>query len=477
MKQTLAMMSILLIIGIHREVASSTVHVPADQPTIQAGIEAAVNGDTVLVARGTYTENLDLTGKTITVRSELGVMVTIIDGAQSGSTITFQSTETTETVVSGFTIRNGSGTGDGDYTYGGGVYFRDGASGTIESCTITENRADDGGGVWLEDAASIFTNCLFSLNRATSWGGALSLYYTEPTIAGCIFTGNEAQSGGGLYLFFSFPEISGCTFSGNSAGNGGGAFYLVSNPKIENCLFLENRARIRGGGILCGLGSTSTIGHCTFSQNHALYGGAVCSYYARIPLSDTISTQVVNSIFWDDSAVMGPELWVGPMGGPSIITVAFSDVQGGEEAVHAAVGCTIEWLEGNIDEDPGFAGTGDHHLAEMSPCIDTGTDAQIFADMDGEVRPQGDGFDMGADEFLCGDGDGDGFDDHSCNGLDCDDEDPAVHPGVADPCDSIDQDCDGADGIPEIPGNGIDDDCDGRIDEISCMVTAVMIFG
>ena len=64
--------------------AQQTIHVPADQPTIQAAINAASNGDTVLVAPGTYLENINFNGKSITVTSSGGPSVTIIDGNAKG---------------------------------------------------------------------------------------------------------------------------------------------------------------------------------------------------------------------------------------------------------------------------------------------------------------------------------------------------------------------------------------------------------
>ena len=95
---------------------SATIHVPGDQPTIQAGIDAAVNGDTVLVAPGTYVEYIDFKGKAITVTSELGPDVTVIDGNQAGRVVTFNSGEGLDSVLEGFTITNGYA------GYGAGIY-------------------------------------------------------------------------------------------------------------------------------------------------------------------------------------------------------------------------------------------------------------------------------------------------------------------------------------------------------------------
>src|SRR5262245_31652488 len=114
---------------------AATIRVPADQPTIQAAINAASNGDVVQVARGTYIENIDFMGKAIRVVSEQGPEVTIIDGNQAGSVVTFKSHETRDAVLSGFTLQNGMNTFDG-----GGILVSF-ASPTIVGNIITDNRA------------------------------------------------------------------------------------------------------------------------------------------------------------------------------------------------------------------------------------------------------------------------------------------------------------------------------------------------
>jgi polygalacturonase len=78
---TLATISVCLLSATFSQ-AATTIHVPADQPTIQSGINAASNGDTVLVAPGTYKENINFSGKAITLKSSGGARVTIIDGEE-----------------------------------------------------------------------------------------------------------------------------------------------------------------------------------------------------------------------------------------------------------------------------------------------------------------------------------------------------------------------------------------------------------
>jgi hypothetical protein len=103
---------------------------------------------------------------------------------------------------------------------------------------------------------------------------------------------------------------------------------------------------------------------------------------------DTESPTVLNAIVWGNTGSLFPQVEGG--------TVTYSDVQGG----HAG--------EGNINADPMFLAAGDYHIFLASPCVDAGTaDGAPADDIDGDLRPQGAGYDMGADENLPDD-DGDG---------------------------------------------------------------------
>jgi len=94
---------------------ANVIYVPGDSTTIQGGIGGAVDGDTVLVAPGTYVENINFYGKAITVKSEQGSDATIIDGSNaanpdSGSVVLFVNHEGYDSVLEGFTLTGGTGT-------------------------------------------------------------------------------------------------------------------------------------------------------------------------------------------------------------------------------------------------------------------------------------------------------------------------------------------------------------------------------
>ena len=121
----------------------TVVHIPADYSTIQRGIDASLDGDTILVETGIYTENVNFNGKDIVVLSHFCydespdstfLTSTIIDGNNSGSVVTFESGESTETLLCGFTIQNGSASN------GGGIQI-DHASPHIKSNIIENNYA------------------------------------------------------------------------------------------------------------------------------------------------------------------------------------------------------------------------------------------------------------------------------------------------------------------------------------------------
>ena len=158
---------------------------------IQYGINAAAAGDTVLVAAGTYVENINFDGKNIAV---IGAdrEATIIDGDSSGSVVTLNSGESFVAVLSGFTLQNGSAEN------GGGVSL-EGASPTITNVTISGNTSNsNGGGMRLSDSDAILTNVTIKGNTATNGGGGISLSHNcYPTLTNVTISGNTAGSSGG----------------------------------------------------------------------------------------------------------------------------------------------------------------------------------------------------------------------------------------------------------------------------------------
>ena len=175
---------------------AATIWVPDDYGTIEGAINAAGNGDVVVVRPGTYHENIDFLGKAITVKSEQGADFTVIDGDQKGSAVIFQSGEGSGSRLVGFTITNGSGTYDSaeDRHYGGGIFFRDGSSPEIAACTITSNTAKYGAGLYGRDSSHpAVLDCLISSNAA-SWtaGGAGFFSDCAPILANCTIIDNTA---------------------------------------------------------------------------------------------------------------------------------------------------------------------------------------------------------------------------------------------------------------------------------------------
>ncbi len=304
--------------------------------TIQEGINNANNGDTVLVYPGTYYENINFNGKSITVASLLlttqdtiYISQTIINGNQNGSVVKFVSGEGLNSIIKGFTITNGFASAYIDSIPAGGGIKCINSSPTIARNIIKENGCDlyiDGGGIYCENSNSHILNNTISDNEGAYYGAGI-----------CIYDSSEV---------------------------------LIKGNVIFNNLTCSGYGVAKGGGIFCGGNMCyAVIEQNTICNNTVDFGdgGGICSNNASI----------VNTILWNNY----PDEIYGQ------ITITYSDIQGGWTGI------------GNIDADPLFAdpANGDFHLTwanfpipddTKSPCIDAGDPASPL-DPDSTIADMG----------------------------------------------------------------------------------------
>lgn len=206
--------------------AAATLNVPSQYATIQAAINASQNGDTVLVADGTYTGpgnvDIDFGGKNLTVTSQHGAASTIINCGGSSSAnhrgFYLHSGETSA-IVSGLTIQNGYESGGSGDSSGGGVDIVGSSSVTLTYCVVTNNFASGLGGGISNGGKLSLSNCFITGNAASYGGGGICNGATM-IVVNCVFTGNSTRGRGGpIYNFFGGTlALTNCTITGNTGG-------------------------------------------------------------------------------------------------------------------------------------------------------------------------------------------------------------------------------------------------------------------
>jgi hypothetical protein len=214
------------------------IHVPGDSSTIQAGINGAVDGDTVLVAEGHYYERISFNGKGILVASEfvidsdtMHIINTVMDGdttqtplvSDTGSVVRFVNGEDSLSVLTGFTIKHGIGSPTEDLEFkicGGGIYSSAGCSPKVSYCVIDSNSAEAGyGGGIYSSGNPVISNCRITNNYN---GGIFLNGYTYDTamVVGCMVSRNSLFGiGYGYYYSWPSPTITDDTIE-NNLGNG-----------------------------------------------------------------------------------------------------------------------------------------------------------------------------------------------------------------------------------------------------------------
>jgi len=325
------------------------IQVPKDYPAIQQAIDNASNGDTVLVAPGHYYEQLDFSGKSITVASrfiydaaQATIEATIIDGdaartGDSTSVVTFASGENASAALVGFTITRGKGrqisnaiisgelqvsawVGGGIFCenssptisnniimqnqqakFGGGIACLHQASPLIEKNIIYANPAESGGGIYCGDSSHprLWNNKIFE--NSAFWGGGISCYKEcRPFIKGNALFSNSARDGAGIALqdgcagdiqsnFISYNR------SKNAKFGGGGILCLLSSPNISRNDLANNESDGNGGGICCQTMSSPLISTNLLTSNKSSRrGGGI--YCATLCQPTIISNTIIANI-------------------------------------------------------------------------------------------------------------------------------------------------------------------------------------
>jgi predicted outer membrane repeat protein len=403
------------------------INIPGDYNTIQEGIDNAEPGDTILVAAGTYYENIYAQSKNFVLASHFileqdtnYISQTIIDGNAVGSVIHFDNVSSQSEII-GLTIQNGDATGG----FGGGIQLIE-SSPILRNLLIKDNVAGSGGGIYCTNWSLNLYQVKIVNNTALNFGGGIFTMNAALDMNHCTLTGNHAlTAAGGMFrfniedvinygmnvnycsikgntaetqtagLFFRRTEgvamveinLMGCVFENNYAASNG-ALQIRGEEvgyHIENCKFIHNQVDSYSAGLAFIMGCSGRCINCIIAQNEAAlngeyWNGGGCTFWGS-------EGELLNCDFIANKASYGAGVVVGPNSEAFVVNCIFRDNQNeqisvldfndmggvahvfysnihyGLDSVRVDPLSLLDWGENNIDADPLFTGIGDDEYA------------------------------------------------------------------------------------------------------------------
>jgi len=336
-----------------------TIRIPQDHSSIQEGIDHAVDGDTILVAPGTYHENINFLGKKIVLASHFilkedttKISRTILDGSKpdnkdSASVVSFVSGEDSSSVIIGFTIQNG------------------------EATLILEPKGYGGGGILCKSSSPKIIRNIIQNNSAYAYGGGIYCQHGSPQIIqNTVMLNNTNTFGGGIFCNKASPKIEENILQYNSVtyGRGGGIHCYSSVALIKRNLIVGNTCYLEGGGVCCESLSAALIINNTFVRNQGVGGSGIGCIKSSSP-------EIVNNII---SFGGGVSVWCDKSSNPVMTHNDFWKNQGEHYG-------NCKPPSDNLFVDPLFVDIrkGAYHLKKDSPCIDAGDTTLVKKDPDG----------------------------------------------------------------------------------------------